>query len=121
MKKIVSARFDDGIEREVNDAFLREYLEDRALEEARRVLFSAVNPWEFKGMVKATQAVLQEEKSETNRASASGPHKTVTKEMLIAFKDQYNSRYPDAKRGWIGAACLEFDITQKTLNKRLKD
>jgi hypothetical protein len=127
MKKIVSVKHDDGTVMAVSDLqMLKRYVNTEITRESLRDLVTDTSiDWVTIGkeaeQLQASKLARRKATNATNSASASIPRKPVTKAMLIAFKEQYCSDYPDAKRGWKTAATIEFSIDPKTLSKRLKD
>lgn len=60
------------------------------------------------------------EASETNRANASNPRNPVTKDDLVAFREQFE-KDNGRERGWKAAACRKFLIDPGTLESRMTD
>ncbi|HSV79729.1 MAG TPA: hypothetical protein VLK85_11075 [Ramlibacter sp.] len=124
--KIVSIRYADG--REVTaDALddaallqeLREYLVVRDLHH----LLPNLPLRELRAEAQEIAETDREIVSERNRRTASRPRgaaKHVTKQALLAHRDDYLRR-KDTLHGWQGAACRAFHISRDTLRARLKN
>lgn len=66
------------------------------------------------------ELVKAKNRSKQASVNASNPHKSVTKDELEKYRHNFtikNGTY----RGWKKAACIEYKITIKTLNKRMKE
>lgn len=119
-KKIISVKFDDGTERPADDDYLRRYLELREIERLTAQAFWPLKPWEVRSLFDALRAVMQAERSETNRNNAAGPWNPVTKAELKKIRDTFE-RDKGTLWGWQTKACHDLKITQKTLKKRMEE
>jgi hypothetical protein len=117
VQKIVAVTFEDGTTIQVDDAELElgGYL--KTIEKRREDAFvrkmTGFSADDFRALIRAQNSVLASER-------ASKPRKPVTKPALIAFKEKYEGDHGKT-RGWKTAACLEFRIDLKTLNKRMAE
>ena len=130
-KKIVSVKFDDGIELKVDGLrhlkSLIEFLENEyTFDDLGGNPDEKDRQW-LRRHKKVSQVV-------TKSDNAAGPRNSVTKADLIAFREQYiknreKKGFTATSHGWKAAACRkkwgaspnQFKITAKTLNERIKE
>lgn len=115
MKKIVAVTFEDGTTIDATEDEIRDYVRrlDRAKNDALSRKHFGLDSESMNRMLRARKSMLASE-------AASHPRKPVTKAVLVAYRDRYHA-YRSSPRGWKNAACLDFKIDLKTLNKRLKE
>jgi hypothetical protein len=122
LRKIVSGtvRYDDSSVRKFRNASdLWQHLVMERNREWFRWLATADLDWHAIAKDAEQRKARTLEIKAAKRESASKPRSKITKAKLISYRGSYQSDHYGKTRGWKKAACIHFDITLKTLNRRM--